>query len=99
MTTTDNGSNFVKAKVLNGLKKRFQPCVESTDCLLSAAFHPHFKLSWIPLSLCLVTKMFRVYALRYSRKGRLLSIARSKPILTAQAARVHLPMTNFSAKR
>ena len=49
MTTTDNGSNFVKAKVLNGLKKRFQPCVESTDCLLSAAFHPHFKLSWIPL--------------------------------------------------
>ena len=35
--------------ILDGLKKRFQPCVESTDCLLSAAFHPHFKLSWIPL--------------------------------------------------
>ena len=35
--------------VLDGLNKRFQPCVESTDCLLSAAFHPHFKLSWIPL--------------------------------------------------
>ena len=35
--------------ILDGLKKRFQPCVESTDCLLSAAFRPHFKLSWIPL--------------------------------------------------
>ena len=35
--------------VLDGLKKRFQPCVESKDCLLSAAFHPHFELSWIPL--------------------------------------------------
>ena len=35
--------------ITDSLKKRFQPCVESTDCLLSAAFHPHFKLSWILL--------------------------------------------------
>ena len=35
--------------ILDGLKKRFQPCVESMDCLLTAAFHRHFKLCWIPL--------------------------------------------------
>ena len=35
--------------ILDGLKKRFQPRAESTDCLFSAAFHPHFKLSWISL--------------------------------------------------
>ena len=35
--------------ILDGLKQRFQAFVESTDCLLSAAFHPYFKLSWIPL--------------------------------------------------
>ena len=49
-------------------------------------------------SLYFVTKMLRVYALRYSRKLRLLLIAKLKPILTAQAARVHLPMMNFSAE-
>ena len=42
--------------VLDGLKKRFQPCVESMDCLLSAAFYPHFKLSWILLLLLLGCK-------------------------------------------
>ena len=31
--------------ILDGLKQRFQALVESTDCLLSAAFHPYFKLS------------------------------------------------------
>ena len=35
--------------ILDGLKKRFQPPAESTDCLFSAAFHTHFKLSWISL--------------------------------------------------
>ena len=32
------------SSILNGLKKRFQPCVESIDCLLSPAFYPHFFL-------------------------------------------------------
>ena len=35
--------------ILGGLKRRFQPCVETINCMLSAAFDPHFKLLWIPL--------------------------------------------------
>ena len=54
--------------ILDGLKQRFQALVESTDCLLSAAFHPYFKFRGFRSSLCLVKKMLPVYALRYSRK-------------------------------
>ena len=42
--------------ILDGLNNRFPSCVESTDCMLSEAFHPHFKFLWIPLLLLLGCK-------------------------------------------
>jgi hypothetical protein len=32
---------------MNGIQARFAAQMEDIDCLLAAAFHPHYKLSWL----------------------------------------------------
>ena len=73
--------------ILDGLKNRFQPCVESMDCLLSAAFHPHFKLSWIPLLLSLGGEDAAGVRIEIQQK-RALIVNSKVETDTAQAARV-----------
>ena len=68
-------------------------------CRLVAAFHIHFKYSRISLFLCLVVRMSRVCALCCCGKWRVLSIRRSKLMLSPQATSVLFLKTNILRDR